>query len=265
MTHSHLADMLDLDAEVLHAYHREVMSWVGSLTPDRPLVVDLGAGTGAGSLALARELPDARIVAVDVAEPMLEHLRHRAHALGVADRIRTVQADLDATWPPLGPADLMWASAAMHHLADPGNALAQAFATLRPAGVFVITELDSFPTFLPDEAGAALEARCHALLAEARTEAGLHMHEDWSARLREAGFTVEAERRFDIALRAPLPAATGRYARVCLQRMRHRLEGSLTTDDLADLDAAAATAEDRDDLVVRATRTVWVARRPDAH
>jgi trans-aconitate methyltransferase len=262
MSHSHLAEMLDLDAEVLHEYHRDVLSWVGSLVPDRPRIVDLGAGTGTGTLALVRQLPQAEVVAVDVSEQMLEHLRHRAGALGLTDRIRTVQADLDQPWPDLGPADLIWASASLHHMADPGRALAQARATLRPAGLIAVTELDSFPRFLPDPAGAALEERCQAAMAELRTEAGMHMNEDWAARLTAAGLTVEAERRFDIALQPPLPAATGRYAYVTLQRMRERLDDRLGAGDLATLDALTAGLADRDDLTVRATRTVWLARRP---
>ncbi|MFB9832539.1 class I SAM-dependent methyltransferase [Actinoallomurus acaciae] len=262
MTHSHFAELLDLDADVLHEYHHDLIDWIGSLTPDRPLVVDLGAGTGTGALALARRLPDARVVAVDVSEPMLEHLRNKARELGVADRIRTVQADLDESWPALGPADLVWASASLHHMADPGHALAQVRATLRPGGLLAVAELDSFPRFLPDEAGAALEERCHAVLAEIRAEAGLHMNEDWGVRLAGAGFTVEAERRFDIDLRPPLPAAAGRYAQVSFQRTRHRLEGRLDADDLAALDTITAGLLDRDDLTVQATRTVWLARRP---
>ncbi|GAA2532426.1 class I SAM-dependent methyltransferase [Pilimelia columellifera subsp. columellifera] len=255
--------MLDLDADVLHEFHREMVTWVGSLTPDRPRIVDLGAGTGAGALALARHLPHAEVVAVDVSADMLQQLRHRAHATGAVDRIRTVQADLDQTWPRLGPADLVWASGSLHHLADPARSLTQAFAILRPGGAVLITEFDSFPRFLPDPAGTALEERCHTALADLRAEAGLHMSEDWGAHLREAGFTVEAERRFDIALRAPLPDAAGRYAQVCLQRMRHGLEGCLRANDLAALDALAAGAPSRDDLIVRTTRTVWVARRPE--
>ncbi|GAA2110699.1 class I SAM-dependent methyltransferase [Actinomadura alba] len=263
MAHSHLAEMLDLDADVLHEFHRDVITWVGSVTPARSRIIDLGAGTGTGALALARQLPDAEVVAVDVSESMLEHLRHKASALGVADRIHTVQADLDQLWPPLSPADLVWASASLHHMADPGRALTQALATLRPGGALVVTELDSFPRFLPDEAGAALEDRCHDALAEIRAEAGMHMGEDWGARLAEAGFIVEAERHFDIALQPPLPAATGRYAQVSLQRMRHGLDGRLDAGDLAALDALAAGVPGRDDLTVRATRTVWLARRPE--
>jgi SAM-dependent methyltransferase len=262
VTHSHLAELLDLDAEVLHEYHRDVIAWVGSSTPDRPRIVDLGAGTGAGTVALARHLPDAVVVAVDVSEPMLEHLRHKAHAVGVAERVRTVLADLDEPWPALGPADVVWASASLHHLADPAGALARARTTLRPGGLLVLTELNSFPRFLADGAGAALEGRCHAAMAEVRAEAGMHLDEDWGARLAGAGFTVEAERRFDIVLRPPLPAAARRYAEVSLQRLRHGLDGRLGADDLAALDALTAGLPDRDDLTVRATRTVWLARRP---
>jgi SAM-dependent methyltransferase len=262
MSHPDLAEILDLDADVLHEYHREVMTWVVSLLPRRPRIIDLGAGTGTAALALARQVPDADVVAVDVSESMLEHLGRQARLLGVDGRVRTVQADLDQPWPALGPADLVWAAASLHHMADPGHALAQAFATLRPGGLLAVTELGSFPRFLPDPAGAALEERCHAALAQARTEAGMHMDEDWGARLAEAGFTIEAERHVDIALRPPLPAAAGRYALVSLQRARHGLDGRLGASDLAALDAVLAELPDRDDLTVRTGRAVWLARRP---
>jgi hypothetical protein len=89
----------------------------------------------------------------------------------------------------------------------------------------------------------------------------MHMGEDWRVRLAEAGFNVRAEQHFDIVLRPPLPAAAGRYAQVSFQRMRHGLDGRLSANDLADLDAAAAGALGRDDLTIRASRTVWLARR----
>ncbi len=262
MAHTHLTEMLDLDAEVLHDYHHEVLTWAGSLAPARARVVDLGAGTGTGTLALARHLPEARVVAVDVDEAMLEHVRHRAAAAGLADRVGTVRADLDQPWPPLGPADLVWASASLHHMADPGHALAQALATLRPGGALMVAELGSFPHFLPDGAGGGVEARAQAALAAKRTEAGLHMDEDWGALLAAAGFTVEADRHFAIDLRPPLPAAAGRYARVCLERMRDGLADRLGADDLAALGELADGIAGRDDLVVRTSRTVWVGRRP---
>jgi SAM-dependent methyltransferase len=260
--HHDLAELLDLDADVLAEYHREVMTWVASLVPARARIIDLGAGTGTAALALARQLPDADVIAVDVSESMLEHIQAKARALGLADQVRTVQADLDQPWPAIGPADLVWAAASLHHMADPAAALRQAFGTLRPGGLFVVTEIGSFPRFLPDPAGAALEERCHAALAGARTEAGMHMDEDWGLRLAEADFTIEAERTFDIVLPPPLPAAARRYAEVSLQRARHGLDGRLAASDLAALDAAVAGVPGRDDLTVRSSRTVWLARRP---
>jgi SAM-dependent methyltransferase len=257
---AHLSELLDLDVEVLHEYHRDVIDRAASLVPAGSRVVDLGAGSGAGAVALARRLPEASVVAVDVDEPMLEHLRHRAEAAGVGDRVRTVRADLDRPWPELGPADLVWASASLHHLADPAAALAQVRTALRPGGVLAVTELDSFPRFLTGTTGAALEERCHAVLAERRAEAGLHVGDDWAARLTAAGFTIEGERRYDIVLRPPLPAAAGRYAQVSLRRMREGLDGRLGDADLAALDAIVASVEGRDDLTVTAARTAWLAR-----
>jgi hypothetical protein len=69
-----------------------------------------------------------------------------------------------------------------------------------------------------------------------------------------------------IDLPRPLPAATGRYAQASLRRVRSGLDGRLSAEDLATLDTLI-DGDDligvvrRDDLTVRAARTVWLARR----
>jgi SAM-dependent methyltransferase len=251
---AHMAEMLDLDADVLSDHHGEVIVWAGTLVPAQSRIVDLGAGTGTGTLALARHLPGARVTAVDMDEEMLAHLRRHAAEAGLGDRVRTVRADLDGTWPDLGPADLVWAAKAMHHLADPARAVAQVRDLLRPGGHFLITEIDSFPRFLTDPAGVALEDRLQAEQARMRDEAGLHMGVDWGARLKEAGFEVEAERRFDIEVPAPLSPQALRYAQVTFERSRHMMADRLSPEDLAALGSAKATT-------VRAARTAWVGRK----
>ncbi|MEV7969211.1 hypothetical protein AB0O34_24945 [Sphaerisporangium sp. NPDC088356] len=79
-------------------------------------------------------------------------------------------------------------------------------------------------------------------------------------------FILEAKRPFVIDLRRPLPAATGRYAHVILRRLRAHLDGLVNADELDALDILPGDGNDgllrRDDLTVRTTRTVWVARRP---
>jgi SAM-dependent methyltransferase len=262
-----LAELLDLDAEVLHAYLSDVIGWVGELAGRPRRILDLGTGTGTGALALARRFEAADVIAVDVSAPMLDRLRAKARDLGLAGRIQAVQADLDAGWPATGPVDLVWASNSLHHVKDPAQVLAGIFAALRPGGLLAVAELDSFPRFLPDGIGPGLEARLHAVLAEEQAGELPHLHSDWGARLSAAGFTIEARRTFDIDLAAPLPALAGRYAQASLSRLRSGLDGRLSTDDLATLSPlldgdGPGSVLRRDDLTIRAARTAWAARRP---
>lgn len=302
-----LTEMLDLDAEVLHEHLDELTGWIQELSggtgdattsadlatptdaatspdlatsPDAtrsaekpggrgPRVLDLGSGTGAGTFALLQRFPGAGITAVDASPAMAARLAEKAAALGVADRVRTVVADLDTEALPAGPYDLVWASASLHHMADPGRVLAQVREVLRPGGLMVAVELEGFPRFLPDDLGfgrPGLEERVHAAQAEGRAAAGMHMTEDWGARLREAGLDVVAERVVAIDLAAPLPAATGRYVQASLTRVRSALDEVLDAEDLATLDALTDAdgphgVLHRDDLTVRTERSVWVATR----
>ncbi|MDG6102490.1 class I SAM-dependent methyltransferase [Dactylosporangium aurantiacum] len=256
--HEELADILDLDAEVLHEHLTEVMAWVHEHAAPATTVLDLGAGTGAGTLALARRFPAARITAVDVSPQMLEHLRHKAAAVGVQERIKTIEADLDTTPSSTLPAaDLVWAANSLHHLADPVATLRGIRGAIRPGGHLVALEMEAFPRFLP---GDALEERCHAAVAEARAVDMPHLGADWAPLLRAAGFTVEATRRFEIDLRPPLPEATVRYAQTTLRRLRQGLQDRLSPADLTALEALAEEVPHRRDLVVQARRTAWAAR-----
>ncbi|HEX8868611.1 MAG TPA: class I SAM-dependent methyltransferase, partial [Lentzea sp.] len=112
------AEILDLDAELVADHTASIIDWLPVQRPRH--VVDLGAGTGAGTFALLTAFPEARITAVDASVDHLRRLNARACERGVESRIHTVQADLDADWPDLGAPDLVWASASMHHMADPG-------------------------------------------------------------------------------------------------------------------------------------------------
>ena len=267
-----MAELLDLDAEVLHSYLSEVTAWIHELAADLPRrrILDLGSGTGTGALALLQRFEGSEVIALDISAQLLEHLRNKARDLGVADRVRTVQADLDAAWPAIETVDLAWASSSLHHMTDPDRVLTEVFAALHPGGLLAVAEMDSFPRFLPDDLGlgrSGLEVRCHAALAEGRADEVPHLGSDWGSRLSQAGFTVEAERPFVIDLTPPLPAATGRYAQASLRRIRSSLDGRMSADDLATLDTlidsdGPDSVLQRDDLTVRTARTVWGARRP---
>jgi len=267
-----MAELLDLDAEVLHSYLSEVTAWIHELAAGRPTrrILDLGSGTGAGALTLVQRFDGADVIALDMSARLLDRLRDKARVLGVADRVRTVQADLDAAWPAIDAVDLVWASNSLHHMTDPDRVLTEVFATIHPGGLLAVAEMDSIPRFLPDDLGVGrpgLEARCHAALAEGRADELPHLGSDWGPRLSQAGFTIEAERPFAIDLTPPLPASPGRYAQASLRRVRSSLDGRMGADDLATLDTLLDSdgpdgVLQRGDLTVRATRTVWVASRP---
>ncbi|MFE9611186.1 class I SAM-dependent methyltransferase [Streptomyces sp. NPDC006012] len=262
------AEILDLDAEVLAEHHASVVAWlpVGSAPAQ---LVDLGCGTGTGTFALLARFPEAHVTAVDSSAAHLHRLREKACTTGVADRVRTVQADLDAPWPDLGTPDLVWASASLHHMADPDRTLRQLHDLLVPGGLCAIVELAGFPRFLPGDAPAdrpGLEERCHAASERHHAEHVPHRGADWGPRLTAAGFSLEAERTVAVAVDQARSAAVGRYALRSLSRMRSTVADTLPAEDLAALDRLLDTDGPgsilrRDDLAVRTARTVWAARR----
>src|ERR1035437_8261020 len=154
------------------------------MTADLPSrrILDLGSGTGTGAFALLQRFEGTEVIALDISAQLLSRLRDKARVLGVADRVRTVQADLDAGWPAVDTVDLVWASSSLHHLADPDRVLIEVFAALRPGGLLAVIEMGSFPRFLPDDLGfghPGVEARCHAVLAERRADDMPHLGSDW--------------------------------------------------------------------------------------
>ncbi|NYE39347.1 class I SAM-dependent methyltransferase [Streptomyces fulvorobeus] len=262
------ADILDLDAEVLAEHTASLTAWLPVEGEPRH-IVDLGCGTGAGTFALLARFPEAEVTAVDTSAVHLRRLRERAGALGLADRVRTVSADLDADWPGLGRPGLVWASASMHHLADPDRALRRVRGLLAPGGLFAVVELAGFPRFLPGtapEERPGLEERCHAALADHHAGHVSHRGADWGAKLAAAGFTVEGERTLTVAVDGSRSAAVGAYALTGLKRLRAGAARALAPEDLGALDRLLDTEGPhsilrREDLAVRTERRVWAARR----
>lgn len=266
-----LADMLDLDAEVLHEYLADVTAWVRSLAPvPCERIVDIGAGTGTGCVALGRLFPDAEIIAIDESTAMLERIRERAVTAGLANRVRTVQANLDDGWPATGPVDVVWASMSLHHMADPDRTVHDIMAALRPGGVLAVVEIDGQPRFLPDDIGIGrpgLESRYRAALEPTHAALVPHLGSDWDARFAATDLRVLGRRVFSIDVQPPLPTATGRYARSFLARVRSALDNRLDGEDLVTLDRllddqGPDSVLHRGDLTVRTVRTAWVVQRP---
>ncbi|QSB15452.1 GNAT family N-acetyltransferase [Natronosporangium hydrolyticum] len=112
-------------------------------------VVDFGAGTGQFAIPAAREF--ARVIAVDVAEPMLERLQERASGEGLTN-LECVPAGFLSYEHAGSPVDAVFTRHALHQLPDFWKtiALQRIAGLLRPGGVLRLRDL--IYDFLPAEA-----------------------------------------------------------------------------------------------------------------
>jgi SAM-dependent methyltransferase len=166
------------------------------------VVVDIGAGTGQFTLAVAPMCE--RVVAVDVSPVMLDALRARVEAAGLAN-VEVVPAGFLSYEHHGSPADFVYSRYALHHLPDfwKGVALARIRRMLRPGGVLRLR--DVVYGFDPAEARDRIEAWCATGRAEAhvdgdwtRAELEEHVRDEHSTftwllepLIRRCGFTIE--------------------------------------------------------------------------
>jgi SAM-dependent methyltransferase len=264
-------DLLDLDAEVLRDYWSAALDWVRDAAAGtaRTRLLDLGAGTGTGAIGLAQRFPDAEVVALDVSPASLAKIAAKAAAAGLVARVHPVEADLDVGWPDLGTLDLTWASASLHHMADPARVLRDALNATRPGGLIAVSEFSRQLLFLPDDLGfgrPGFEGRITDVLGHAYAEEMPTLGSEWAPRLTDAGWTVVAEQDFRVDQDPPTHPSAGRYARAWFARLSDGLADRLEPDDQATL--AALLDEDnprslvnRTDLHIRGGRTITTARR----
>ncbi|MFE5813931.1 class I SAM-dependent methyltransferase [Streptomyces sp. NPDC056479] len=144
--------------------------------PPRPLVVDLGCGPGSLAVRLARRLPYADIVGVDMDPVLLELARtHHADAARYVDAVIGEEGWTDALC--LGrPLDAAVSTTALHYLGPDVlyRTYRQLAGLLRPGGVLV--NGDHFP---PDDTALADFAGC---VGRRHAERGHALaHEDWDS------------------------------------------------------------------------------------
>lgn len=103
-------------------------------------VIDLGCGSGQLSIALAER--GARVLAIDGNQAVLSRLETAARQRGLAG-IEVLAKPVDSLTLPIGSADLIVTSYALHRLrdADKERLLAAAFQWLRPGGTLIVADM----------------------------------------------------------------------------------------------------------------------------
>jgi len=102
-------------------------------------IADIGCGTGASTILLAKEL-DAEITAVDFLTEFLDELQSRAKDHGVADRITTLNCSMDALPFTVGEFDVIWSEGAIYNMGfEAGVSAWSRF--LKPGGKLIVSEI----------------------------------------------------------------------------------------------------------------------------
>jgi ubiquinone/menaquinone biosynthesis C-methylase UbiE len=108
------------------------------LAPDAE-VADVGAGTGYFTFRLAERVPEGRVYAVDIQPEMLEMIRRRVQARGIANVVPILASETD---PGLAPAsvDAVLLVDAYHEFSHPFEVMTAVVRALRPGGRLFLIE-----------------------------------------------------------------------------------------------------------------------------
>ena len=112
-------------------------------------IADIGCGTGASTLCLARLL-NAQITAVDFLQDFLDVLEERATDAGLADRISTLCCSMDELPFEDDQFDVLWSEGAIYNIGfQKGVAAWRRY--LKPGGVLVASEITWLTASRPAE------------------------------------------------------------------------------------------------------------------
>ena len=124
---------------ILRPLYGRIASDVADLAGGQPIrVLDVGSGPGDLAVEVARRLPGASLVGVDLAPAMVDWARRNAAAAGLETRIRFELAD--GARLPLSDAsiDLVVSSLSLHHWDQPAVVFAELRRVLRPGGTALV-------------------------------------------------------------------------------------------------------------------------------
>ena len=251
--------------------------------PADRLAVDVGCGAGGMTQALAAAMTGGRVVGVDGEEQVLARAREHVDGTAAAAGIEFVALDFGTGVPALAatlgaPADLVWASASVHHVGDQQAAVDALAGLLAPGGRIALAEGGLPLRHLPWDVGVGepgLEIRLEAAQDRwfARMRAALPgavaMPYGWTEALRRAGLTEVTTRSWLLETPPPLDAEDRRAVAGTLAHRVDRLRstGLLDPADLAAWDRLVdpddpAWLGRREDLSRLTARSVHLGRRP---
>ncbi|HEX6234187.1 MAG TPA: class I SAM-dependent methyltransferase [Jiangellaceae bacterium] len=264
-------------------WYEELAAWL--LRPTDQVAVDIGCGGGGMTLSLAAAMgSSAQVVAVDGEPELLAAVRDQVTAapLGRLAEVTLVAADLSDGVESVreamaAPADLVWASASVHHVGNQQAAIDALAGLLAPGGRLALAEGGLPARHLPWDLGVGapglelrLEAANDRWFSRMRDElpGSVPMPYGWTEALRRAELTNITTQT--ILRERPIPLSEHDVQRVADRFTRwvdrSRPTGFLDPADLATWDrlldpSDSAWLGNRTDLFSLDARSVHVGER----
>lgn len=144
-----LQEAVDYDrmdhSQVNAAFVDDLLAAGGQLESGTPgesrRILDVGTGTARIPILLCQQQPDWRVVAIDLAASMLQIAQRNVIQAQLQQSIRL--EDVDAKGLPFsdGEFDAVMSNSIVHHIPEPGPAIAEMVRVLRPGGLLFLRDL----------------------------------------------------------------------------------------------------------------------------
>ncbi|NJD51954.1 MAG: class I SAM-dependent methyltransferase [Candidatus Methanoperedens sp.] len=127
------------------------------------VVLDVGAGSGYFSLAIAGRLTSGKVICLDLSEEMLHRLVSVADKKWLGDRIQILKGEASSIKLSDGFVDLVVSNGVFHELSEPGSCLKEMIRVLKPGGWLIVTDFRN--TRIGKRTGAAHNREAHGPLS----------------------------------------------------------------------------------------------------
>lgn len=124
------------------------------------IVLDVGAGAGYFSLAIARQLQEGKVICVDLSREMLSHLRGTAERRCLSDRVEILEGSAYQIRLDDQSVDLAIANGVFHELVRPELAMQEMVRVVRPGGRVIVTDFRA-DTWIGSRIAAAHRSEDH--------------------------------------------------------------------------------------------------------
>jgi ubiquinone/menaquinone biosynthesis C-methylase UbiE len=104
-------------------------------------ILDVGTGTALIPIALCQADPNARVLAIDLAEHMLTLAQRNVERAGLTSRIALHRADAKVIGPGYGQFEAVVSNSIVHHIPEPSVVLQEMVRLVAPGGTLFVRDL----------------------------------------------------------------------------------------------------------------------------